>query len=98
MNFQTIYIRVVPADKDRGYVLLVGFDSKVVQSTCANYTTLGGITRPILDAAIERMKVEYKASTVKDVTAPTLQRKLQKMFGEEVTPKAKVAKAATVEE
>jgi hypothetical protein len=95
MNFQTIYIRVVPADKDRGYVLLVGFDSKVVQSTCANYTTLGGITRPILDAAIERMKVEYKASTVKDVTAPTLQRKLQKMFGEEVTPKEKVAKVTT---
>ncbi len=89
MNFQTIYVRVVPADRDRGYVLLVGFDSKIVQSTCAQYTTLGAVTRKSLDAAIERMKTEYKASTVKDVTHPDLQRKLQKLFGEEVTPKAK---------
>lgn len=87
MNFQTIYVRIVPADKDRGYVLLVGFDSKIVQSNCAQYTTLGAISRKSLDAAVERMKTEYSATTVKDVTAPTLLRKLQKMFGEEVTPK-----------
>lgn len=89
MNFQTIYVRVVAQDKDRGYMLLVGFDSKIVQSTCAQYTTLGAITRASLTAAIERMKTEYKASTVKDVTAPDLQRKLQKLFGEDVTPKVK---------
>jgi len=94
MNMTQIYIRVVPADKDRGYVLLVGFDSKVVQSTCASYTTLSGITRVVLDAAVDRMKKQYNASVVKDVTAPTLVRKLQKLFGEDLTPIVKIAKVA----
>lgn len=94
MNMSQIYIRIVPADKDRGYVLLVGFDSKVVQSTCANYTTLTGITRSVLDAAIERMRSQYNASVIKDVTASSITRKLQKMFGEEVTPVVKVPKTA----
>ena len=83
MNMSQIYIRVVEADKDRGYVLLVGFDNKLVQSTCATYTTLGAISRQVLDAAIERMKAQYNAGVVKDVTAPALMRKLQKAFGEE---------------
>jgi len=89
MQHQSIYVRVVSQDKDRGYMLLVGFDSKIVQSTCAQYTTLGAITRASLNSAIERMTKEYNAAEVKDVTAPDLKRKLQKLFGEPVTPKAK---------
>jgi len=89
MQHQLIYVRVVPQDKDRGYMLLVGFDSKVVQSTCDQSTTLGGITRKFLDSTIERLATEYKATEVRDVTAPALQRKLQKLFGEHVTPKEK---------
>jgi hypothetical protein len=89
MQHQTIYVRVVSQDKDRGFMLLVGFDSKVVQSTCDQYTTLGGITRDSLNAAISRITTDYKATSVRDVTSPELQRKLQKMFGEPVTPKTK---------
>ena len=85
--FQRIYVRVVPQDKDRGYKMLVGFDSNLVQASCAQYITLGGITRASLNEAIARMQEVYKASEVQDVTAPALQRKLQKLFGEPVTPK-----------
>jgi len=77
-----LYIRVVPQDKDRGYMLLGGFDNKIVQSTCSQYTTLSDLSRESLDEAIESMRIRYNASEVKDCTAPALQRKLKKMFGE----------------
>lgn len=87
MNFQKIFVRVVPADKDRGYILLTGFDNKLVIATCAQYSTLSTISRRSLDAAIERMRVEYNAAEVKDITAPAITRKLQKLFGEPIDAK-----------
>jgi hypothetical protein len=86
MNIQTIYLRVVPQDKDRGYMLMAGYDAQVVLSSCASYTTLSAITRRSLNEAMDRMKATYMANEVRDMTAPALQRKLQKLFGEPVTP------------
>jgi hypothetical protein len=85
----TIFVRVVPQDKDRGYMLLAGFDSKITQATCAKYSTLNVVTRESLNDAISRLKDQYKATEIKDATSPALQRKLQKLFGEPVTPKGK---------
>lgn len=82
MIASTLFVRVVPQDKDRGYMLLAGFDPKMVQSTCASYTTLSAMTRPSLDAAIERLRASYGAKEVKDATPDALKRKLAKMFGE----------------
>ena len=45
MLANTLYVRVVNQDKDRGYMLLAGYDGAVVQRTCLSYTTLQGITR-----------------------------------------------------
>lgn len=81
----TLFVRVVPADKDRGYVLLAGWDAKVVQSNCTQATTLSAITRQSLTEAIARMQKSYNCAAVRDVTAPALQRKLQKLFGEPIT-------------
>ena len=82
MIANTLYVRVVPQDRDRGYMLLAGFDSKVIQATCSQYSTLGGVTRDSLNAAILAMQQRFSASDVKDVTAPNIQRQLKKMFGE----------------
>lgn len=82
MIANTLYVRVVPQDRDRGYMLLAGFDSKVVQATCAQYSTLGGVTRDSLNAAIYAMQQRFSASEVKDCTAPGVVRQLKKMFGE----------------
>jgi len=86
MKIQTLYVRIMPADKDRGYILMAGYDGKLVQTSCATYTTLSVLTRESLTAAIERMRVSFDAVEIRDVTAPALLRKLQKMFGEPVTP------------
>ena len=88
MLASTLFVRVVPQDKDRGYMLLAGYDDKVVQRTAIQYTTLGDPTRASLDAAIARMKASNSAAEVRDVTSPNIVKKLQKLFGEVSAPVA----------
>jgi len=82
MLASTLFVRVVPADKNRGFVLLAGYDAAVVQRTALQYTTLTVVTRESLDAAVERMRLQNNAAAVRDVTAPAIAKKLAKMFGE----------------
>ena len=82
MLANTLFVRVVNQDKDRGYMLLAGYDSSVVQRTCLSYTTLAAVTRESLNAAIARMKASHSAAEVRDCTAPNIAKKLAKMFGE----------------
>jgi hypothetical protein len=82
MLASTLFVRVVPADKDRGYVLLAGYEPNLVQRTALSYTTLNAVTRASLNAAIEGMRASHSAKEVKDVTAPNIVKKLAKMFGE----------------
>ena len=83
MLASTLFVRVVPQDKDRGYMLLCGYDAGVVQRTALQYTTLSAPTRTSLNAAIARMQADNSAAEVRDVTAPSILKKLAKMFGEE---------------
>ena len=82
MIASTLYVRVVPQDKDRGFMLLAGYDSSVVQRTALQYTTLSVLTRTSLNAAVERMRVNNSAKDVRDVTAPAIQKRLARLFGE----------------
>lgn len=88
MLASTLFVRVVPADRDRGYVLLCGYDASVVQRTALSYTTLSVLTRESLNAAIERMRLSNNAKDVRDVTAPAIVKKLARMFGEVPQPPA----------
>jgi hypothetical protein len=78
----TLYVRVVPQDRDRGYMLLVGYDSAVVQRTAVEYITLTNITRADLDRVIALMKKSYRATEVRDCTNPGIVKKLKVLFGE----------------
>jgi len=94
MLANTLFVRVVNQDKDRGYMLLAGYDSGVVQRTCLSYTTLNVVTRESLNKAIQRMKENHSAAEVKDCTAPNIQKKLAKMFGEYPSNAPAAAQAA----
>jgi hypothetical protein len=87
MISSTLFIRVVPQDRQRGYMLLVGYDAKIVQSTAIQYITLTAVTRASLNAMIEKAKISYNASDIRDVTAPGIQKQLKKLFGEVDPPK-----------
>lgn len=89
MLASTLFVRVVPADKDRGFMLLAGYDAAVVQRTAIQYTTLTVMTRESLNAAIERMRAANSAKEVKDCTAPAIQKKLARLFGEVAEPPPK---------
>jgi len=78
----TLFVRIVPQDRDRGYMMLVGYDPKVVQSTAMQYYTLNAITRATVDQTLERIKTSYSAAEIRDVTPTALKKKLAKMFGE----------------
>ena len=86
MKIQTLFIRVMPADKDRGYILLAGYDAQLVQTSCAYQSSLSDVSRKYLDESIARLQVKFDAVEVRDVTALQVQRKLQKMFDEALTP------------
>ena len=78
----TMYIRIVPADRDRGYVLLVSWVKPVVQKTATQISSLSDLTRDSLDAAIARATLSYKPGNVVDVTPPGIYTQLRKLFGE----------------
>jgi hypothetical protein len=88
MYKSTLYIRVVPQDRDRDYVLLASFDPAVVQRTAAEYSTLTSPTRASLDAAVARLQQRYSAD-IKDVTAPAIAKQLARIFGELPPPGSK---------
>lgn len=85
-----LFARVVPQERDRGYMLLVSWEKPVVQRTAAQLITLGGITRASLDAALEQAKAVHGAGEVEDVTPGGVQGSLKRLFGEVVVRAPKV--------
>lgn len=83
-----LYARIIPADRDRGYVVLLSWEKPVVQRTCTQMTTMGTISRAEINRVIAEAAAYYKAQVV-DVTDPGLQKKLAKLFGEEPQKKDK---------
>lgn len=78
----TLFIRVVPQDRDRGYMMLIGYDDKIIQRTAAQYITMNAVTRTSFNETLELVKRNYRASDIKDVTAPGILKQLRKLFGE----------------
>lgn len=78
----TVYVRVVSQDRGRGFMLLVGFDAKIVQSTATQMITLSCPSRENLNATIERVSKTYSASQICDVTVEGVKRQLRDEFGE----------------
>lgn len=82
----TMYIRIVPQDRDRGYMLLVAWVKPVIQKTATQITTLSVLTRASLTAAIDAATLSYKPAQVVDVTPPGIHAQLRKLFGESKAP------------
>lgn len=77
-----LFVRVVAADRGRGFMLLIGFDAKIVQSTARKLVTLSALTRDGLNAIIAAAEQEFNASEVRDVTAEGIKRQLRSLFNE----------------
>ena len=75
-----IYVRIVEADRQRGYSILVGYDPKVVQRTAIQQVSLSVLTKANLEAAFERIKQAYHTSDLRDVTDSSIKKRLDKLF------------------
>lgn len=84
MALQTpLYVRIVTQDRDRGYMLLVGYERTIVQRTASQVITLSCITRESLNKMLAHVEKTNNASKIIDVTAPAIHKQLVKLFGED---------------
>lgn len=82
-----IYSRIIPADKDRGYVMLYSWEKPVVQRTAAQVSSLSVITPESIAANRATATKRFNATMV-DVTDPSILKKLEKLFATEKPPAA----------
>jgi hypothetical protein len=82
MKGGTLFYRVIPADRDRGYVLLTAWSKPVVRASCYTNSSLTYPTRASLNALLASIKVTSCAETLIDTTEPGIVKKLAKLFGE----------------
>jgi len=84
-----VYIRIVPADRDRGFMLLASFIKPVVQKTAFQISSLTAISRKNLDAIIAAIQKSYDPLEIIDTTGAGLQNQLKIIFGETPIKKSK---------
>lgn len=80
MYASTLFVRVVPQERNRGWMLLVSWEKPVVQRTCAQLITLSGVTQESLDKIKAKVQADYRVAKVEDVTPENIVKKLQKEF------------------
>ena len=86
MKGGTLFYRVIPADKDRGYALLTSWDKPVVQRTCYTMSSMTNPSRAAMDASLAETKRRGGAEHLVDTTELSIQKKLAKLFGEDDEP------------
>lgn len=80
MYASTLYCRVVPQERGRGWMLLVSWEKPVVQRTCAQLITLSGVTQASLDAIKAKVMADYRVIKLDDVTPVGIANQLQREF------------------
>jgi hypothetical protein len=76
MISSTLYYRIVPQERGRGWMLLISWVKPVVQRTCLQLITLQGVTEKSLEERLNHIKNTYGASEVRDETPPAVLRSL----------------------
>lgn len=84
----TLYIRIVPCDRERGYMLLVSWVKPVIQKSSVQVISLSVLTREHLDRAIDNVRLSYAPGKLEDVTPVGIHSQLRKLFNEAKTPVA----------
>lgn len=82
MKGGTLFYRVIPADRDRGYVLLTAWSKPVVRVSCYTNSSLSYPTRESLNTLLASIKATSGAESLVDITDPGIVKKLAKLFGE----------------
>lgn len=87
-----LYYRIVPADKDRGFVMLLSWDKPVVQRTSFQMSTLGVANEANIARVLKEVTSFYKVSGVVDLTDTSMLKRLAKLYAPKAEPEAAVDK------
>lgn len=80
MKSSTLFVRAVPQDRDRGWMLLVSWEKPVVQRTCMQLISMSGVTQTSFEALKAKVFKDYNAESMIDVTPPAIARKMAKQI------------------
>jgi hypothetical protein len=83
MKGGTLYARVIPADRDRGFNILFSWEKPVIQRTCQQMSSISAITRKSLEISLSQALERYGVDQVIDVTDAGIKKRLEKMFQEQ---------------
>jgi len=80
MKVGTLFTRVIPQARNRGWMMIAGFDPAVNQKTMVRYVTLGNITEELLAKAQAEISKMLGAEKTEDVTKGDVAKKLQNIM------------------
>lgn len=80
MKIGTLFARIVPQARNRGFMLVAGFDSSVNQKTMFRYITLTAVTHSAIGAAFDEIAQMTGALSVQDVTRPDVHKRIQRLL------------------
>lgn len=89
MKGGTLFYRVIPADRDRGYVVLTAWAKPIVQASCYSNSSMTVPSRASLNRILEDIQSRSGADKLVDATDAGVIKKLAKLFGED-TPKVQI--------
>jgi hypothetical protein len=92
MQVGKLFIRVIPQNRNRGFMLVAGFDAAVNQTTMVRYVTLQGITQAVLDKGIKEITAMLGAKEVVDVTKDDVYKKLTRLFEQQANNGVQLAR------
>jgi len=75
-----LYYRIVAADKNRGFVMLLSWDKPVVQRTAFQMSTLGTADQKNIDRVLAEVTSFYKVAGIVDCTEDSMKKRLQKLY------------------
>lgn len=80
MKSSTLFVRAVPQDRDRGWMLLVSWEKPVIQRTCMQIISMSAVTQTSYEKLKQKVFADYNAEAMMDVTPPAIARKMAKQI------------------
>jgi hypothetical protein len=81
-----VYYRIIPADRDRGFVMLASWIKPVVLRTSSYSHTISVVTQANIDRALEKVRYNLNAESYVDQTDPGIAKRLAKIIAASETP------------
>ena len=78
MQVGILFTRVIPQARNRGFMLIAGFEAALSQKTMVRYVTLSSLANEAISKAMEEVTAMLGAKEVQDVTKADVLKRIEK--------------------